>query len=122
MCVCVCAYVCVGIADNGLIPDDATQKHCQELGIQYRFYPIPNKTYALYKTAEEIYDTYHDDAKALVLLDDDTQLPEKFFVRKDLLTKPLVAGYCAGITIAKSPDRFIFQGNKNSFRSRFFSA
>lgn len=99
----------IWVADNGLIQDDATQSFCQELGVQYRFYPIPNKTYALYKTAEEIYDTYHDDAKALVLLDDDTQLPENFFVRKDLLAKPLVAGYCAGITIAKSPPYNLFE-------------
>lgn len=99
----------IWVADNGLVQDDATQKHCQELGIQYRFYPIPNKTYALFKTAEEIYDTYHDDAKALVLLDDDTHLPENFFVRTDLLAKPLVAGYCTGITIQKSPPYNLYE-------------
>lgn len=93
----------IWVADNGLERDDATQRHCQELGIQYRFYPVPNKTYALYKTAEEIYDTYHDQASSLVLLDDDTQLPDGFFVRRDLLQQPLVAGYCVGIGIQKTP-------------------
>lgn len=93
----------IWIADNGVERDDATQRHCEELGVQYRFYPIPNKTYALYQTAQEIYDTYHDEAPALVLLDDDTRLPDFFFVRKDLLSQPLVAGYCVGIAIEKTP-------------------
>jgi len=40
---------------------------------------------------------------SLVLLDDDTQLSEGFFVRCDLLDLPLVAGYCVGIKIKKAP-------------------
>jgi len=93
----------IWVADNGLTRDDATQVLSQELGIQYRYYPEPNKTLALYKTAEEIYDTCHSNVSSLVLLDDDTQLPEGFFVRHDLLDQPLVAGYCVGISIDKSP-------------------
>jgi len=93
----------IWVADNGTERDMATQMHCQEVGIQYRFYPVPNKTYALYKTAQEIYDIHHDKVSSLVLLDDDTQLPEGFYVRHDLLKQPLVAGYCVGITIQHTP-------------------
>ena len=93
----------IWVADNGEVRDEATQLHCQEVGIQYRFYPIPNKTYALYKTAQEIYDIHHDTASSLVLLDDDTHLPDNFFVRHDLLDQPLVAGYCVGIAIQPTP-------------------
>lgn len=92
----------IWVADNGTRQDTGTQALCQELGVQYRFYPVPNKTFALYKTAEEIYDTHHDHVKALVLLDDDTRLPEGFFVRHDLLEQPLVAGYCVGIGVEKT--------------------
>ena len=110
----------VWVADNGLVRDQATQLLCQELGIQYRFYDIPNKTYALYKTAQEIYDVHHDSVSSLVLLDDDTQLPEGFFVRNDLLQEPLVAGYCVGIAIQKSPP-YNFLENLIDFEYRTIS-
>lgn len=88
----------VWVADNGIHQDENTQALCQELGVKYRFYPIPNKTYALLQVAQEV----ADKAKALVLLDDDTILPPGFFVRNDLLQKPLVAGYCVGIGVHKT--------------------
>ncbi len=88
----------VWVADNGLEQDADTRALCQEQGVQYRFYPIPNKTFALLKVAEELADT----SKALVLLDDDTILPPGFFVRHDLLEQPLVAGYCVGIGVHKT--------------------
>ena len=99
----------IWVADNGLEQDTATQQHCQELGVKYRFYDIPNKTFALYMTAREIYDTHHDKATSLVLLDDDTHLPDGFRVRQDLLAEPLVAGYCVGITIKKTPPFNFFE-------------
>lgn len=92
----------IWIADNGHTQDTDTQRLCVELGLQYRFYNIPNKTYALYRTAKEIYDTHHDQARSVVLLDDDTKLNDGFFVRTDLLAEPLVAGYCVGIVIDKT--------------------
>jgi hypothetical protein len=88
----------VWVADNGLQQDTDTQALCQEQGVQYRFYPIPNKTFALLKVAEEV----AGNARALVLLDDDTLLPPGFFVRNDLLEQPLVAGYCVGIGVHKT--------------------
>jgi hypothetical protein len=40
---------------------------------------IGNKAYALLAVAREIETTFGDDVGALVLLDDDTQLPNTFF-------------------------------------------
>lgn len=92
----------IWVADNGREPDTAMQQLCLEEGIHYRFYSIPNKTYALYRTAEEV--RRHDDkARAVLLLDDDTELPQGFVVRKDLLDEPLVGGYCVGIGIHRTP-------------------
>jgi hypothetical protein len=93
----------IWVADNGHERDADTQRLCQELGVQYRFYDVPNKTWALYRTAKAIRKAHEDEAQALVLLDDDTELPPDFFVRKDLLAKPLVAGYCVGITVKRTP-------------------
>ena len=92
----------VWVADNGRHPCQATERLCADLGVRYRFYDIPNKTYALYKTAKEIYDE-HTHVTAVVLLDDDTHLEPTFQVRPDLLEKPLVAGYCVGIAVDKKP-------------------
>lgn len=94
----------IWVADNGLQPDEDTRQLCQALGVQYRFYNQPNKTWALYQTAKHILAVVGDDnAQALVLLDDDTELPPDFFVRLDLLHKPLVAGYCVGIAVKRTP-------------------
>jgi len=93
----------VYVADNGLQQDTDTERMCMELGVMYRYYDIPNKTHALYQTALHISQTYRDSARAVVLLDDDTKLPDRFFVRQDLLHQPLVAGYCVGITVDKQP-------------------
>ena len=99
----------VWVADNGLVRDQDTEDLCREWGIQYRFYNMPNKTWAIFKTAQEIYDTHLDRVSSLVLLDDDTKLPEGFFVRHDLLDQPLVAGYCVGIGIQKTPPYNVYE-------------
>jgi hypothetical protein len=87
----------VYIADNGKTPDINTKQVCLDHDVNYRFYDIPNKTNALIQTAIHIEDTR--ECQYVVLLDDDTHIPETFFVRKDLLEQPLVAGYCCNITI-----------------------
>ena len=91
----------IWVADNGY-KDAQTELLCLELGVHYRFLDIGNKTYALYMVAKEV-ERYDPEAKNVVLLDDDTQLADSFFVRHDLLDRPLVAGYCVAIAIAKTP-------------------
>lgn len=97
------------VADNGLESDAETRTLCKDLGVVYRYFSVPNKTFALYQTAREIYDAHPVVASHMVLLDDDTHLPPNFFVRTDLLKQPLVAGYCVGITIAKTPPYNAFE-------------
>jgi hypothetical protein len=92
----------IWIAENGF-RDGKTEVLCAESGVNYRFSSIGNKTHALFLVAKEIDETFGREAENVVLLDDDTILPEGFFVRHDLLAKPLVAGYCVAIAIAKRP-------------------
>ncbi len=94
----------IWVADNGQEADTDTQKLCEELGVHYRYYPVPNKTFALYKTAQEIDDKHAATTDSVLLLDDDTKLPPGFFIRQDLLKETLVAGYCPAIAIDKSAD------------------
>lgn len=91
----------VWVADNGY-KDHDTERLCMELGVHYLYCSIGNKTFALYTAAKEI-EARDPDARNVVLLDDDTQLSPEFFVRHDLLSEPLVAGYCVAIAISKSP-------------------
>jgi nitrate reductase NapE component len=99
----------VYVADNGLERDCDTERLCEEYGINYCYYNIANKTWALYQTARSIYKRYGDEAKALVLLDDDTELPPSFFVRLDLLQTPMVAGYCPGISVKRTPPSNVWE-------------
>lgn len=91
----------VWVADNGF-EDTDTAALCLELGVRYRFLAPPNKTFALYSVAKEIHET-DKSVRNVVLLDDDTLLPPTFFIRHDLLSEPLVAGYCVAITIQRNP-------------------
>jgi hypothetical protein len=91
---------CVYVADNGDERDDATIAACQEHGVNYMFYNMPNKTYALTETAKWI-EANERDIQYAVLIDDDTELCSPFRVRKDLLDQPLVAGYSCNIGIYK---------------------
>lgn len=99
----------IWVADNGTEADKDTQSLCEELGVHYRFYPIPNKTFALYKTAQEIYDQHMHSVDSVLLLDDDTKLPPGFFIRTDILEETLVAGYCPAIVIDKPPSSNVWQ-------------
>ena len=92
----------VWVADNGHAPCLATERLCTDLGVRYRFYDRPNKTYALYRVAKEI-DEEHTHVTSVMLLDDDTHLDPSFQIRPDLLERPLVAGYCVGIAVDKKP-------------------
>ncbi len=92
----------IWVADNGY-KDVDTQRLCEELGVHYRYLDIGNKTKALLVVAQEIEKTYGDSVRNVCLLDDDTHLAPDFFIRHDLLAKPLVAGYCVGIGISKAP-------------------
>ena len=74
------------------------EEYCFEYGLNYLYYPIPNKTNAILKTTEHIKRVYPF-IKKIVLLDDDTVINNDFFIRDDLLKDPTTAGYtcCIGI-------------------------
>ena len=89
----------IWIAENGH-QDLQTVELCHKLGVHYRYYPTPSKTLAMVSIALELDKT---DVHTVVLLDDDTELPESFFIRNDLLQQPLVAGYAVAIGIRRTP-------------------
>jgi hypothetical protein len=94
----------VYVADNGNERDVETIEVCQDYGVHYVFYDIPNKTYALLETAKVI-EKERQDIQYTVLIDDDTHVEPPFKIRKDILAKPLVAGYSSNIGI-HSPSSF----------------
>ena len=93
----------IWVAENGNDErdDGDTRNVCIEYGVQYRYYPIANKTNALLKTAIEIRDR-HPSCEYVVLLDDDTEFVDTFYIRRDLFEDRMTMGYCCGITINKS--------------------
>lgn len=104
----------VYIADNGIVEDEYVKEICKIYDVNYLFYPIPNKTYALLETA--IYIEKFNKTKYVVLLDDDTYLDTDFYIREDLLKKPMVAGYCCNIIIDK-PNNLLEQLIDFEYRS-----
>lgn len=74
------------------------EEFCFEYGLNYCYYPIPNKTNAILQTSIYIKKRYPFIQK-IVLLDDDTVIHNDFFIRDDLLKDPVTAGYtcCIGI-------------------------
>jgi hypothetical protein len=104
----------VYIADNGIVEDEYVKEICKIYDVNYLFYPIPNKTYALLETA--IYIEKFNKTKYVVLLDDDTYLDTDFYIREDLLKKPMVAGYCCNIVINK-PNNLLEQLIDFEYRS-----
>ena len=57
----------------------------------------------------------------VVLLDDDTELENDFFIRHDLLEDPCVGGYCVGIAINRSPQFNIWEVVRTSVVKTFCS-
>jgi hypothetical protein len=113
------------IADNNNNEgeNDDFKNFCFENELYYRYYPEPNKTNAILKTAEYIKDNYSDIYK-IVLLDDDTVVSSNFFIRDDLLNDPVTAGYtcCIGINDIKNKnllEKWIdFEYRTISYRNR----
>ena len=64
---------------------------------------VDYKANALVVVARKIQRRYGGAIKNVVLLDDDTELADDFFIRHDLLADPKVGGYCVGIAINRSP-------------------
>eukprot|EP00475_Leptophrys_vorax_P001351 TRINITY_DN10717_c0_g3_i2.p1 TRINITY_DN10717_c0_g3~~TRINITY_DN10717_c0_g3_i2.p1 ORF type:complete len:541 (-),score=121.51 TRINITY_DN10717_c0_g3_i2:97-1719(-) len=95
----------VWIADNSNLPSppDNLREIAESFGVRYLYYPLGNKTNAMYEALKE---AKQDNPRIeyVVFLDDDTVLQESFFVRTDLfLEDDHLAGYCPNIVIQKSP-------------------
>lgn len=110
----------VWIADNrnGEEHSSDLKNLCDTYGANYCFYNVANKTNAIVKTLSLLYG--RDDAVYVVLLDDDTEVPENFFLRLDLFHDASVAGYCCNIEISKSP-KYNFWENWIDFEYRTIS-
>ncbi len=103
---------CVWVADNGF-QDKESEELCKRLGVNYDFNPVGNKANALVVVARKIKRRHGDAVKngmscflvlpfsstscllvlvlrfrVVVLLDDDTELEDDFFVRHDILADP----------------------------------
>ena len=100
----------IWIADNGSAdsPNQDLVEMTMFQGVHYQYYPVPNKTNAIYKTMVFL-QASEPDAENVILLDDDTALGENFFVRTDLLKEPTTAGYCCNIQIDKCEEFNIWQ-------------
>lgn len=94
-------YVFIADNDSNEYPNKEFLEMCQRHGFYYIHHPIPNKTNAILKTAYHIKKNFQD-IKKVLLLDDDTIIRNDFFIRDDLLSDPMVAGYTCTIGINKS--------------------
>ena len=85
--------------------DEELFEICRELNAYYHYYPIGNKANAILKTAKYIKE-FQPEVKHVILLDDDTIIESDFFIRRDILSDPTVAGYtcCIGIE-RKNPQK-----------------
>lgn len=73
---------------------------CQMHRAFYHHFPVGNKSNAILKTAQYIR-CYMPEVNYIVLLDDDTIIEPNFFIRKDILEDPTVAGYTCIIGIER---------------------
>ena len=78
---------------------------CDLYHAYYHHYSIGNKANAILRTAQYIRN-YRPEVKYVVLLDDDTIIEPNFFVRKDILNEPTVAGYTCVIGIERKQKEF----------------
>jgi hypothetical protein len=93
----------VWVADNANLPNppDNTEMLAQKYGCSYVYFPLGNKTNAVYETAKIAF-ARDSTLKYIVLVDDDTILPETFTVRADMFANDAwLAGYCPHIGINK---------------------
>lgn len=97
----------IHIAENDGNPNKDIQlsELCRQHGVLYHHFPIANKSNAILKTAQYIR-RYMPEVNYVVLLDDDTIIEDDFFIRRDILEDPTVAGYtcCIGIE-RKNPSK-----------------
>lgn len=73
---------------------------CQLHGAFYHHFTFGNKSNAILKTAQYIR-CYMPEVNYVVLLDDDTIIEPNFFIRKDILDDPTVAGYTCVIGVER---------------------
>lgn len=112
----------IWIADNDSKDEKNASFHerCEQINVNYLYYNQPNKTNAMYETVKYIKKNVPD-AKNVILLDDDTELPNTFFLRKDLLEDDTVAGYCCNIQVEKNEQEYNYWENWIDFEYKTIS-
>ena len=99
------------IADNGssMHPIDSTREHVMQLGIpenNYYYFPVPGKTSALLGTAKKVKESCNINFNYVVLIDDDTLVPNEFAIPKYNFRDENVACITYGIEVPKQ-DTFV---------------
>tara|TARA_B100001027_G_scaffold216805_1_gene194438 strand:- start:72 stop:1463 length:1392 start_codon:yes stop_codon:yes gene_type:complete len=113
-------YVFVADNDANTEKNHELEAFCEDHGIIYFHYSIPNKTNAIFQTVKNIKNNYINIQK-VVLLDDDTIVRDDFFIREDFLAEPTTAGYTCTIGIDKSKTNFFMLEHLVDFEYRTIS-